>query len=341
MAIRFGGPFSPGARDAQNLPARAVPGKLRHRLESRTTWITVAGIPFLTSAFFQDPVGMASNLAGFGALAAGMFMTRQGLQAEAAYDARRVARRPAIPRKLFGGILTGLGLAVGAFEPGAAELVGAGLIGVTGGLLHWFSFGSDPMRDKGMEGIDAVQQDRVARFIEEAEGHLQQMHDAILRTRDRGLEAKVHHFMATARGLFQQVEDDPAAFAAARRYLGVYLMGARDATVKFADLYARSGDASARAAWEALIADLETNFAARSRSLLDGSRTDMDIEIEVLRDRLAQEGVRPAPVTPAPDEAAGPASDAAAPGPRQIGTTRTQTFDELLHQTGWKEKEPR
>jgi hypothetical protein len=36
------------------------------------------------------------------------------LQAEAAYDARRIARRPAIPRKLFGGILTGLGLAIGA-----------------------------------------------------------------------------------------------------------------------------------------------------------------------------------------------------------------------------------
>ena len=38
--------------------------------------------------------------------------TREGLQAEAAYDARRIARRPAIPRKLFGGILTGLGLAI-------------------------------------------------------------------------------------------------------------------------------------------------------------------------------------------------------------------------------------
>ena len=83
MAIRFGGRYSPGAEPPE-VPARAVPGRLHHRLESRTTWITVAGVPFLIGAFFQDPVGMAANLAGFGTLAAGMFMTRQGLQAEAA-----------------------------------------------------------------------------------------------------------------------------------------------------------------------------------------------------------------------------------------------------------------
>ncbi|MRX49433.1 hypothetical protein GI374_03015 [Paracoccus sp. S-4012] len=327
MAIRFGGRYSPGAKaEAEaNLPARAVPGKIHHRLEGRTTWITVAGVPFLLGAFFQDPVGMATNLAGFGILAGGMFMTRQGLQAEAAYDARRIARRPAIPRKLFGGVLTGLGLAVGAVEPGTGAMAGAGVIGLMGAALHWFSFGPDPMKDKGMEGIDPVQQDRVARFVEEAEGYLAAMRDAILRTRDRGLEARVERFAGVARGLFRRVEEDPGDLTAARRYLGVYLMGARDATVKFVDLYVQTQDASARAAWEALIADLETNFAARTRSLMQGSRADMDIEIEVLRDRLAREGVRVPQPAPEPEM------------PRLEGD-RGQRLDDLLHETGWKER---
>lgn len=332
MAIRFGGRYSPGAEPPE-VPARAVPGRLHHRLESRTTWITVAGVPFLIGAFFQDPVGMAANLAGFGTLAAGMFMTRQGLQAEAAYDARRVARRPAIPRKLFGGILTGLGLAIGAAEPGTGAMLGAGVIGVTGSLLHWFSFGGDPMRDKGMEGIDAGQQDRVARFVEEAEAHLGQMQAAVRRLRDRGLEDRVGRFAAVARGLFRRVEEDPAGLTAARRYLGVYLMGARDATVKFADLYGQTRDPSARAAWEALMADLETNFAARSRSLLEGSRADMDIEIEVLRERLAREGVRSPAPGPGNGEGSAPVSAVS-----QIEESRSQTLDELLKDTGWKER---
>src|SRR5690606_39264792 len=98
---------------------------------------------------------------------------------------------------------------------------------------------------------------------------------------------------ATARALFERVEQNPGALASARRYLGVYLIGARDATVKFVDLYAQSPDPAAQRDYEALLADLETSFQALSQRLHDGVRTDMDIEIEVLRERLAREGVRP------------------------------------------------
>ena len=249
--------------------------------------------PFLLTAPFQDPVGMAANLAAFGIVAGGMWMTREGLQAQAAYDARRVARRPAIPRKLFGGILTGLGLAVGTAEPGS--LGGPAVLGVTGALLHWLSFGPDPMRDKGVEGIDAFQQDRVARVVDEAEASLRGISQAILGTGDRRLEARVAMFTATARDLFDRVEQNPAFLTAARRYLGVYLTGARDATVKFADLYAQTRDPRARADYEALLDDLEGGFRALIQRAHEGGRTDMDIEIEVLRDRLAREGVGPAP----------------------------------------------
>ncbi|WP_112873014.1 5-bromo-4-chloroindolyl phosphate hydrolysis family protein [Paracoccus endophyticus] len=300
MARRFRGPFSPepasldGSRDAgpQALP-RPAPGDLRHPHESRTRWITAAAVPFLLGAFFQgDAMGMATNLAGFGITAAAMWLTREGLQAEAAYDARRVARRPAIPRKLFGGILTGLGLAVGAAEPGA--FAGAAVLGLTGSALHWLAFGPDPRRDKGMEGVDAFQQDRAARMVAEAETRLRAMSDAILRVGDRRLEARVAMFAATARALFDRVEQDPGDLTAARRYLGVYLQGARDASVKFADLYVQTRDEKARRDYELLLDDLERSFSALTQRLHAGGRTDMDIEIEVLRDRLAREGVRPA-----------------------------------------------
>lgn len=316
MAKRFGGRFSPQSDRDGALPPRAAPGPVRHRLESRTRWVTIMATPLLISAFWQDPTGLAAQLAGFGAIASGMWMTRDGLQAEAAYDARRVARRPAIPRKLFGGILTGLGLAAGAWVPGAEA--GAGVIGVAGAVLHWLSFGSDPMRDKGMEGIDSFQQDRAQRIVDEGEAHLKAMQDAILRTGDRRLDARVGMFAATARDLFVRVEQDPGDIPALRRYLGVYLQGARDATVKFADLYAQTRDPRARQDYETLLTDLETQFAARSARMIEGGRTDLDIEIGVLRDRLAREGIRPQPETPA--------------DPR-IGTdapSRAMTMDDLL-----------
>ena len=293
MAKRFGGRYSP---DGQQRGEPAMPGPpvaLRHPHEGRTMWITAAAVPFLLGAFFQAPAGMVTDLAAFGIMAASMWLTREGLQAEAAYDSRRVARRPAFPRKLFGGVLTGLGLAVGAATPEA--FVGAGLIGMAGAILHWLAFGPDPMRDKGMAGVDSFQQDRVARMVEEGQRHLDGMKDAVLRSGDRRLEARVAMFEATAHQLFRQVEQDPGDLTAARRYMGVYLMGARDATVRFVDLYAQTHDERARADWEALLSDLETDFAARTRQFIEGGRTDLDIQISVLRDRLAREGVRPDP----------------------------------------------
>ncbi|AGT09713.1 5-bromo-4-chloroindolyl phosphate hydrolysis family protein [Paracoccus aminophilus] len=307
MAKRYGGKYSPEPQeddrpvtDPRNLP-RPSPKEGHHPLESRTFWVTLMGSPLLIGAFFHSPLTMATSLAGFGLLASGMWMTREGLKAEAAYDARRAARRPAIPRKLFGGILTGLGLAVGSLEPGSAAAAGAGIIGVAGVVLHWLSFGSDPMTDKGMEGVDTFQQDRAARIIAEGEDYLRAMRDAILRTGDRRLEARVHMFGATARELFKQIEDNPADIANARRYLGVYLMGARDATVKFADLYTQTRDPKARQDYEQLLADLENNFSTRTSQLIEGSRTNLDIEMQVLRDRLAREGVQTPAEPPALD----------------------------------------
>ena len=50
--------------------------------------------------------------------------------------------------------------------------------------------------------------------------------------------------------------------------------------------YAQTRDASARADYEALLTDLETTFAEKTTAFLSNNRTDLDVEISVLRDRL-------------------------------------------------------
>lgn len=289
MSQRFGGRYSPGLgpQDDNRNPVPAAP--IRHPLAGRPKYVTIAALPFLFGAFFQEPAGMASSLAAFGVIASAMWMTGEGLAAEAAYQVRRVARRPAIPRKLLGGVMAGLGLGLGAAEPGS--LAGAGVIGATGMVLHWLAFGADPMRDKGIQGND-FQQDRAQRMIDEAQTSLAQMQQAIRALGDRWLDARVDRFAATVEGLFDRVRGNPGDLSAARRYLGVYLTGARDATIKFAALYRQTRDPSVRASYETFLDDLEKDFSAKSRRLLDGDKTDLDIEISVLRERLAREGVR-------------------------------------------------
>ncbi len=302
MAERFRGAFSPGVEadrkgslksgqaTASLPPKRPFDGKTRSKAGGRVNFLFIAPLPLAITAFFQDSVGLAARLVAFGLIILAAWLTREGIRAEEAYDARKIARRPAMPRKIVASLVTGLGLALPAAAQGA--FLNAAIFGLLGTLLHGFAFGLDPLKDKGMEGVDTFQTDRVARAVEGAEKHLAAMSDAILRAKDRELETRVERFQATARAMFRSVENDPRDLTQARKYLGVYLMGARDATVKFADIYARARDPQARADYLALLDDLEAGFTGKTQKMLIEDRTDLTVEIEVLRDRLEREGVR-------------------------------------------------
>ncbi len=287
MAQRFGGKYSP---DAPDTPSE-FRGKTRTRVGGRANLLFFVPLPLAVRAFTGDASQLALNLIAFGTLLLAAWLTREGLKAEEAYNARKVAKRPSFPRKMAASLLTGAALFVAGFASSGVGLAPI-VFAVAGTLLHGFAFGLDPLQDKGVEGIDAYQQSRVARAVDEAEEHLKAMKDAILRAQDRQMESRVDRFANTVRDLARTVEEDPRDLAAARKYLGVYLLGARDATAKFADIYARTRDAQARADYEALLTDLEQNFAARNKTMLLADRSDLDIEIDVLRERLAREGVR-------------------------------------------------
>ncbi|GGD26563.1 5-bromo-4-chloroindolyl phosphate hydrolysis family protein [Sinisalibacter lacisalsi] len=295
MAQRYGGRHSPEPKPGPtpaHPPSQASPyaGQVRTKAGGRVNFLFLAPLPLAVRAFFLAPVGLAMTLAAFGLLILAAWLTREGILAQEAYDARKIARRPAIPRKIFASILTGAGLGLAAFADGG--VVSAAIFAVLGAVLHGFAFGLDPLKDKGMEGIDTFQTDRVARAVGEAEKHLAAMKDAIQRARDRQLEARVDRFLTTARAMFRTIEDDPRDLTASRKYLSVYLVGARDATAKFADIYARSRSAEARADYLQLLDDLEANFTGKTQKLLIDDRSDLNVEIEVLRERLAREGVR-------------------------------------------------
>jgi len=295
MAQKYGGKYSPnGATPGKPADPPRLADEPGQRAGFGSGLLFATPFLFLIPAFLGTTANLFLGLAAGAVLLLSAWLTRDGILAQAAYNARRVARRPAFPRKIAGAVLTGAGLAIGtmtwASGPDFPGLIYPILFGLTGAALHLGAFGPDPLTDKGMEGVDQFQTDRVARVIDEAEAHVKAMKDAIARAGDRQLDARVDRFASTARTLFRTVESDPRDLTAARKYLSVYLMGARDATVKFADVYARNRAPQARADYEALLTDLETNFASRTQALLTDNHADLDVEIAVLRDRLKLEG---------------------------------------------------
>ncbi len=291
MAQRYGGKYSPdGASEGEQVERPAYFGARVAPAGARSNVLFLPGIVLAVLSINDGALGMAVGLAGGGALLLGAWLLRDGLLAEAAYHDRKVARRPAIPRKIFAAVLCGIGAGLAAWRS-EAGLLAPLIYGGAASVLHIGAFGVDPMKDKGMDGIDTFMQDRVARVVDEAENYLAAMMDAVKRAGDRQVEARVERFSTKVRQMIRTVEEDPRDVTGAKKFLGVYLMGARDATVKFSDIYARSADRDARRDFMMLLTDLEESFDKKIDKLLADNNQDLNVEIEVLRERLQREGV--------------------------------------------------
>ena len=237
---------------------------------------------------------MLGELGGFAGLMLSAWLLNEGLRAEEAYDARAVARPPAIPRKLFAAVADRRQRrrSPALLEPRAEPVRARSPSAPWPAAAQLLAFGLDPMKKKGLEGVDEFATERVARAIDQAEALVRQIADAAKRIGDRRLEGRIDRLCDQAREVFRVVEHDPRDLSRARTFLSVYLLGLRDATVKFADVWSRSRDAAgARQPTRTLLGDLETSFATQRTHLLEDDRSDLDIEIEVLRERLQQDGL--------------------------------------------------
>lgn len=292
MAKRFGGQYSPGA-PANSPGTTADTGYAQARrspVGARVNLLFFWPVLLLAKSYFGPPTQFLTTLVGAMMLVLAAWLTREGVRAHAAYEARKVARRPAIPRKIFAAILTGVGLGLAGYA--AFGLAGAVVVGLLGAGLHSMAFGLDPLRNKGFDEVGAFQAQRAEHAVAEASAYLDQMAQAVQRAGDPEVQAQLRRFQVVVAQMLQTVQDDPRDLSAARKYLGVYLMGARDAAQKFADLHQRNPGGQAKPDFLQLLADLEAGFGAKTQKLLLADHADLTVEIEVLRARLQREGVR-------------------------------------------------
>jgi len=294
MAQRFGGEFSP--QDSPNTTESAEINKFRgrkaHKTNFRSKLLFLAPLPLLLSGIGEmqdgDAAGMVAEFGALSMLLLAPLLLREGLSAQAAYEARKVARPPMFPRKIFAAILTGLGVFLAAFGGWHQDIAVSLVYGMLATGAFLISFGVDPLKSKGIAGVDAFASERVAKAVDKAEDLLAQTLRAAENIGDRKLEGRVEQLASAARDMFRAVEQDPRDLTLSRKFMSVYLRGARDATEKFAILYSQKHDPNIRADYVALLDDLETSFAAQREKMLLDDRSDLDVEIEVLRDRLQQ-----------------------------------------------------
>lgn len=289
MSKRYKAEFSPKIKSARD--ERIIAPKNMGRLRLYRAF----AIPMFVGGFISilggAPIAAISCIgAGLGVLASA-HLTKDGLIAESEYNARVISRAPGLPRKAIGAIIMGASVGIGSWLGAGGSMltsIGVGAIATIGMMM---SFGFDPIRAKGLQGVNQHEASRAADAIGKAEALLKEIREMAIAFKDRRLRLDVENLAISAEDMFQSIENDPGEYRNARRYLSVYLEGARDATTQYINLPKSQQSVEATEKYTALVRELDSGFRQKSQLMLEDNRNSLDIEIDVLRERLASEGI--------------------------------------------------
>lgn len=87
------------------------------------------------------------------------------------------------------------------------------------------------------------------------------------------------------------LEQDPRDLRRARKFLNVYLDGARQVTQGYAKTHGRMTTPELEDSFRRVLTTIEEVFAEQQQKLLEADVTDLDVQIEVLTTQLKREGV--------------------------------------------------
>jgi hypothetical protein len=236
-----------------------------------------------------DAAGLAAMGGAYASILFGAALTGVGVVAASEYAARAVASPPAFPRKLVGAGFVALGVGLAAFFGWRLGVVQSAGFAAAAAALHVFVFRPDPMRAKGLDGLAGEALDAAVARIETARALIDEMTGAAAGLGDAALSAQIRDVAQEAEAVVAMVERDPDDLRRVRRLISVYLVGARDATVRYAQTAERARDEDARATFLSTMDDIAGHMRRNREAIEGGERVALDVEIEVLRDRLRME----------------------------------------------------
>jgi len=302
--VKFGGARSPGKVDATmkrdpvaRLQSAKVFNKTTRRAETGRTrsWLIILlTLPLVLAGVIEmldgNAFGAIRNIGLFALFCFAATTIRSGLAAEAEFKAREFASAPAFPRKIIGSGLIGLGLLLTCWTGwgiGLFQSIGFGIMGTAASI---FAFGLDPLKGKGYTTSTGVTPAMVVEAIAEAEEKIEGIELAGSEIRDRPLRDRINRVTKRSRDILARIEQDPSDLRRSKKFLVVYLDGALEATRKYARTQNDLGsDQSMYIKFRSLLDDMEREFDHQHEKLLTNDRIDLDVEIDVLADRLKAE----------------------------------------------------
>jgi hypothetical protein len=231
--------------------------------------------------------GVGFALAMFGAQ-----LVRQGLTLEVESRRRKIVRRlSTVPYKLIGHAVVGGSMAVVALSVVGHSIPTALLVGIASALGSFLVYGLDPSRSLPDAPAVGVTSEEVIEILNEADGKIAGIEAAADQIRNLELKQRLQGIVGGIREITDIVEDDPRDLRRARKFLKVYLDGARRVTEGYAATHPSNQSGELEDNFRSVLGTMETVIAEQKERLLENNLTELDVQIEVLQTQLEREGV--------------------------------------------------
>jgi hypothetical protein len=256
-------------------------------------------LPLLGKALYELLVhgrfpGFALSIALFALFIFGADIARRGLVRSWDFKSRKVATAGGAPLKSLGGLIIGGATFLTAWLAGGQSLPAAIAVAL-GALLGFFlTYGLDAYGEKGVDANSGVSALEVQTALNDARARIGAIEAAGKRLTGPTayeLRQKLRDVVAAASKVLRLIEDDPRDLRRARKFLNVYLDGAKTVSENFADTSAKAPAPELEAKFRAVLDDLQKTCEEQYAKLLENDTLDLDAQIEVLKIRLTKEGL--------------------------------------------------
>ncbi len=255
-------------------------------------FLPLAALPATVIAFGKGNLtGIFINGGGYALYLLAAILLRRGLHQEAEYSARRISRAPKWSFKFYAALLVMLATSWIAWL-GAGHTMMVSVVFGAGALLGMYlTYGFDPRREKMIGGSHGYSADEVTDTITAAEqiiGHIERANQRINNTE---FNNRILTICQDARDVLEIIEQDPGDIRRARKFLNVYLDGARKVSEGYASTHERMASDELEENFREILVTIEKVFKEQKQKLLENDFFDLDVQMEVLAAQLKREGV--------------------------------------------------
>lgn len=216
---------------------------------------------------------------------------RRGLRAELEYEQNRMAKPPKLPLKLIAALLLAIATGWIAWQ-GAKQTLAVALLYSGGAFLGmYFSYGFDPKRNRTINSAQGYSGDEILTMLQESSQKIRTIELSNDKISNPELNQRIDHICEIADDILAQIESDPRDIRRARKFLNVYLDGAKQVTEGYAQTHRHDQSGELEQNFRNVLETIEAVFTEQQQKLLEDDVFDLDVKIEVLNNQLKREGI--------------------------------------------------